>query len=55
MVGPDYVRPKAPEPEKWLDSGNPKIKSQEGKFSDWWTVFDDPALDELIQAAYQQN
>jgi NodT family efflux transporter outer membrane factor (OMF) lipoprotein len=55
MVGPDYVRPKAPEPEKWLDSGNPKIKSQEGKFSDWWTVFDDPVLNELVQAAYQQN
>jgi NodT family efflux transporter outer membrane factor (OMF) lipoprotein len=55
MVGPDYVRPKAPEPEKWLDSGNPKIKSQEGKFSDWWTVFNDPVLNELVQAAYQQN
>jgi len=55
MVGPDYVKPTAPEPEKWLESGNPKIESREGKFSDWWTVFDDPVLNELVQAAYQQN
>jgi len=55
MVGPNYVKPTAPEPEKWLDSGSPKIKSQEGKFGDWWTVFNDPVLNELIQAAYQQN
>jgi NodT family efflux transporter outer membrane factor (OMF) lipoprotein len=55
MVGPDYVKPTAPEPEKWLESGSPKIKSQQGKFGDWWTVFNDPALDKLIQAANQQN
>ena len=55
MVGPDYVKPTAPEPEKWLESGSPKIESRDGKFRDWWTVFNDPALNELIQAAYQQN
>jgi NodT family efflux transporter outer membrane factor (OMF) lipoprotein len=55
MVGPDYVKPVAPEPEKWLESGSPKIKSRDGKIGEWWTVFDDPALNELIQAAYQQN
>jgi NodT family efflux transporter outer membrane factor (OMF) lipoprotein len=55
MVGPDYVTPTAPEPEKWLASGSPKIRSQEGKFSSWWTVFNDPALNKLIQAASQQN
>ncbi|UCD78451.1 MAG: efflux transporter outer membrane subunit [Desulfobacterales bacterium] len=55
MVGPDYVKPTAPEAEKWLEPDSPKLKSQEGKFGDWWTVFNDPALNELIQAAYQQN
>ncbi len=55
MVGPDYVKPTAPEPDKWLESESPKLKSREGKFGDWWTVFNDPALNELIQAAYQQN
>ena len=55
MVGPDYVKPTVPEPEQWLESGSPKIESRQGKFSDWWIVFNDPALNKLIQAAYQQN
>jgi NodT family efflux transporter outer membrane factor (OMF) lipoprotein len=55
MVGPDYVKPTAPEPKTWLEAKGPKIKSTEGKIADWWTVFNDPALNELIQAAYQQN
>ncbi|MBW2429248.1 MAG: efflux transporter outer membrane subunit [Deltaproteobacteria bacterium] len=55
MVGPDYVKPAAPEQEQWLESEDPKIKSKEADFSDWWTVFSDPVLNELIQAAYQQN
>ena len=55
MVGPDYVKPEAPEPEKWLESNEPEIKSEEGNFKDWWIVFNDPVLNDLIQAAYQQN
>jgi NodT family efflux transporter outer membrane factor (OMF) lipoprotein len=55
MVGPDYVKPTAPEPEKWLESKDPKIESKEADFSQWWTVFKDPVLDDLIQAAYRQN
>jgi NodT family efflux transporter outer membrane factor (OMF) lipoprotein len=55
MVGPDYVKPEAQEPQQWLESSSPKIKSQDGKFADWWTVFKDPALNKLIQAAYEQN
>ncbi|MGD9138899.1 MAG: TolC family protein [Desulfobacterales bacterium] len=55
MVGPDYVKPTAPEPEQWLESEDPKIESKEADFSDWWTVFNDPVLNDLIQAAYQQN
>ncbi len=55
MVGPDYVKPTAPEPEKWLESSNPKIENKEVDFSDWWTAFNDPVVNELIEAAYQQN
>jgi NodT family efflux transporter outer membrane factor (OMF) lipoprotein len=55
MVGPDYIKPEAPEPETWLESTDPKIQSKETDFSDWWTVFNDPILNDLIQAAYQQN
>jgi len=55
MVGPDYVKPTPPEPDKWLESENPQIESKEADFSEWWTVFSDPVLNDLIQAAYQQN
>ncbi|MGD9290466.1 MAG: TolC family protein, partial [Desulfobacterales bacterium] len=55
MVGPDYVKPTAPEPEQWLESDDPKFESEQGDFRDWWTVFNDPILSDLIQAAYQQN
>jgi NodT family efflux transporter outer membrane factor (OMF) lipoprotein len=55
LVGPDYVKPEAPEPENWLESADPKIESQQSDFSQWWTAFNDPVLDQLISAAYQQN
>ena len=55
LVGPDYVKPTAQEPKQWLESSDPKIESKEVDFSDWWTVFSDPVLNGLIQAAYQQN
>lgn len=55
MVGPDYVKPTAPEAEKWLDSEDPQIKSEEADFSSWWSVFNDPVLNSLVETAYQQN
>ena len=55
MVGPDYVKPSVPEPEKWIESGDPKIESKEMDFSRWWTVFNDPILNELIESACRQN
>jgi len=55
LVGPDYVKPAAPEPKQWLASTDPKIESEEVNYSDWWVVFNDPVLNDLIQAAYQQN
>jgi outer membrane protein TolC len=55
LVGPDYVKPEAPEPDNWLESADPKIESQQSDFSQWWTAFNDPVLDQLISAAYQQN
>jgi NodT family efflux transporter outer membrane factor (OMF) lipoprotein len=55
LVGPDYVKPEVPEPENWLESADPKIESREADFSQWWTVFNDPVLNQLIDAAYQQN
>jgi NodT family efflux transporter outer membrane factor (OMF) lipoprotein len=55
MVGPDYVKPTAPGPEKWLESGDPQIESKEADFGQWWTVFNDPVLNTLVETAYNQN
>lgn len=55
MVGPDYVKPTVPEPEKWLEAEDPQIKSEMADFSQWWTGFNDPILNKLIESAYQQN
>ena len=55
MVGPDYVKPTAPEPQEWLQSAGSKIESKAADFSAWWTVFNDPILNALVQSAYEQN
>jgi NodT family efflux transporter outer membrane factor (OMF) lipoprotein len=55
MVGPDYVKPTAPEPDKWLEEKDPQIDSKQTDFSQWWTVFDDPVLNNLVETAYRQN
>jgi NodT family efflux transporter outer membrane factor (OMF) lipoprotein len=55
MVGPDYVKPTAPEPREWLESADSKIESKAADFSAWWTVFNDPTLNALVKNAYQQN
>jgi NodT family efflux transporter outer membrane factor (OMF) lipoprotein len=55
MVGPDYVKPTPPEPDKWLESEDPVLETTETDFSQWWTVFNDPVLNTLVETAYQQN
>ena len=55
MVGPDYVKPTAPEPQEWLQSADSKIEGKPADFSSWWTLFNDPILNALVQSAYEQN
>jgi len=55
MVGPDYVKPPAPEPKEWIEKEDPQIKSEPTDFGKWWTLFNDPVLDGLIETAYKQN
>ena len=54
-VGPDFTRPEAPMPEQWMEADAEALKRDETDYSQWWTVFDDPVLDSLIEKAYQQN
>jgi len=54
-VGPNFVRPEAALNENWSEKGDPRVKTQTAVDRRWWRAFNDPALDQLIQLAYQQN
>jgi NodT family efflux transporter outer membrane factor (OMF) lipoprotein len=55
MVGPDYLKPAAPQPEEWLVSPDAEYDTSETDLSAWWRIFNDPVLDTLVDIAYRQN
>jgi len=55
MVGPDFIRPEAPVQSEWMESRDQEIKTEPSDYRDWWTVFNDPVLNRLVESAYQQN
>ncbi len=54
-VGPNYDSPPAPVAESWIDAADQRVHSLGTDDSQWWTNFNDPVLNDLIQSAYQQN
>jgi len=51
-VGPDYQRPAMALPEQYFENvsrDNPSVPA------DWWTLFNDPQLNELVAAARKNN
>ena len=55
MVGPDFERPEAPTPEGWLESADSALSTEASDHREWWKNFGDPALEALIQRAYEEN
>lgn len=58
MVGPDFTEPAAPVAGGYVNVDNgvatrPQLPAQQ--LTDWWTVFNDPTLNRLIDTAYSQN
>lgn len=51
-VGPDYERPSSDVPAAWRDG---KAETESLADLEWWTLFGDPVLNELIQGALQSN
>ncbi len=50
VVGPNYKRPDVPVPPRFKETGSstaPETKTPAVGYSDWWRVFNDPALDGL--------
>ena len=54
-IGPEYFKPAAPVADQWIDSYDDRIRSEFPDDQAWWTVFNDPTLNELVYGAYQQN
>jgi NodT family efflux transporter outer membrane factor (OMF) lipoprotein len=54
-VGPNYAPPCAPVAENWIDSDDPRVIDQPPDYAAWWSVFQDPALNRLVETAYRQN
>lgn len=54
-LGPDFQVPETAKPESWLEQGEKSVIAAPTEVKDWWRVFNDPALDGLIEAALAQN
>jgi NodT family efflux transporter outer membrane factor (OMF) lipoprotein len=52
VVGPDYVPPQMEMPKQWTEAATSK---QILDLQDWWKIFDDPILNQLINQAVQSN
>jgi NodT family efflux transporter outer membrane factor (OMF) lipoprotein len=54
-VGPNYQMPDAPVAPNWIDASDKRVRTGSDDLSKWWTVFNDPVLNDLIYDAYHQN
>ncbi len=54
-VGPNYSPPSAHVADEWIDSIHLHTEENPEVLRHWWTVFQDPKLNELLTYAYQQN
>src|SRR6266478_5945545 len=54
-VGPNYAEPAGPVAGEWVHLSDPGVKNMPAQDYAWWTAFNDPVLNGLIDAAYRQN
>ncbi|NLF71794.1 MAG: efflux transporter outer membrane subunit [Candidatus Anammoximicrobium sp.] len=54
-VGPSYCLPVGETAERWIDDADGRLREDLADLSCWWSVFQDPVLDELIANAQVQN
>jgi len=55
MVGPDFAPAEPTVASHWLEWRDKSLKTHGEVQSDWWRVFHDPTLDQLIEIASNQN
>ena len=54
-VGPDFTTPPAPVADSWTAPDDRQLTARPDAHEEWWTVFNDPILNQLIAEASQQN
>jgi NodT family efflux transporter outer membrane factor (OMF) lipoprotein len=54
-VGPNHEAPPAPAAADWIDFNPPGVSNSPAQDRAWWTVFNDPTLNELIETSFDQN
>jgi outer membrane protein TolC len=54
-VGPNYGKPPASVSPQWIDAADVRVRSDTDDLSQWWKVFNDPVLNDLVGHAYRQN
>ena len=52
-LGPDFETPEADLSETWIEQSHALSMTQDPE--KWWSSFNDPVLDRLIELSYQQN
>jgi len=41
--------------DAWIEDANPNLNTAPAEDAQWWTVFNDPVLNDLVDTAYRQN
>lgn len=54
-VGPDYKEPPVPTSKEWRDPKDPSVARKRSEITAWWTLFQDPVLNKLVELAVKQN
>ncbi|MEZ5528343.1 MAG: efflux transporter outer membrane subunit [Porticoccaceae bacterium] len=53
-IGPDFKQPEVATPESWYSSDE-RFSSSRAVEPAWWTLFNDPVLNQLVDMAFRQN
>lgn len=54
-VGPNYRRPDLPVPLAWNGAQQNGVDTRAAELTRWWTAFNDPLLNSLVEAAVRSN
>lgn len=54
-VGPNYKEPSFGAPAAWNEAQQKGVDTRAGELARWWTVFEDPLLNSLVERAVQSN